>query len=147
MPLLRKEIAVELREEDGGGPGCPMVGLITEILVRQGDAAANFQKEIQKFMKEGFLLGEYNARTSFHAGRGLKVMVHRKDFASSGTRKHLQWLRSKLEQRYEIKTSVIGHRQGETKEGGVLNGVLRACEQGWAYEENQRHSYGSRSSS
>ena len=73
-------------------------------------------------------------------------MVHRDDFVSSGTREHLQWLRSKLEQRYEIKTSVIGHRQGEAKEGGVLNGVLRACEHGWAYEENQRHSSWSRRS-
>ena len=97
----------------------------------QGDAAANFQKEIQKFMTgQGFLLGEYNASTSFHAVRGLKVMVHRDDFASSGTREHLQWLRSKFEQRYEIKTSVIGHRQGEAKEGGVLNRV------GWADEDS-----------
>ena len=60
-------------------------------------------------------------------------MVHRDDFVSSGTREHLQWLRSKLEQRYEIKTSVIGHRQGEAKEGRVLNRVLRACGHGWAY--------------
>ena len=82
---------------------------------------------------QGFLLGEYNASTSFDAVRGLKVMVHRDVFVSSRTTEHLQWLRSKLEQRYEIKTSVIGHRQRETKEGGVLNGELRACELGWAY--------------
>ena len=113
----------------------PNGGAVAEIIVRyKRDAAATFQKQIQKFMKgQGFLLGEYNARTYFHAVRGLKVMVHRDDFASSGTREHLQWLRSKLEQRYEIKTSVIGHRQGETKEGGVLNGELRACELCWAY--------------
>ena len=46
-----------------------------------------------------------------------------------------------------MKTSVIGHWQREAKEGGVLNGVLRGCEHGWAYEENQRHSYWSRRSS
>ena len=126
----------------------PNGGAIAEIIARyKRDAAANFQKEIQKFMKgQGFLLGEFNASTYFHAVRGLKVMVHRDDFVSSGTREHLQWLRSKVEQRCEIKTSVIGHRLRETKEGGVLNGELRACEHGWAYEENQRHSYGSRRS-
>ena len=82
---------------------------------------------------QSFLLEEYNASTYFHAVRGLKIMVHRDDFVSSRTTEHLQWLRSKLEQRYQIKTSVIGHGQGETKEGGVLNGKLRACELGWAY--------------
>ena len=79
----------------------PNGGAVAEIIVRyKRDAAANFQKEIQKFMKgQGFLLGEYNASTYF-AVRGLKVMVHRDNCASSGTREHLQWLRSKLEQRY-----------------------------------------------
>ena len=54
----------------------------------------------------------------------------RDDFVSSGIREHLQWLRSKLEQRFEIKTTVIGHRQGEAKEGRVLNRKLRACKHG-----------------
>ena len=62
-------------------------------------------------------------------------MVHGDDFVSSGTREHLQWLRSKLEQRFEMKTTVIDHRQGEAKEGRILNRV-----HGWEYEEDQRHS-------
>ena len=74
----------------------PNGGAVAEIIVRH--KAANFQKEIQKFMKgQGFLLGKYNASSHFHAGRGLKVMVHRDDFVSSGAREHLQILRSKLE--------------------------------------------------
>ena len=31
-PLLQKEIAIELREEDGGEPGCIMVGLLQKSL-------------------------------------------------------------------------------------------------------------------
>ena len=94
-----REMAVELPEEDGGRPGCPKVGLLQKSLYSTRAAAANFQKEIQKFMKDqGFQLKKYNASTYFHAGRGLKVMAHGDDFVSSGTREHLQWLRSKLEQ-------------------------------------------------
>ena len=53
---------------------------------------------------QSFLLEEYNASTYFHAVRSLKIMVHRDDFVFSGTTEHLQWLRSKLKQRYQIKT-------------------------------------------
>ena len=60
----------------------PNGGAVAEIIVRyKRESAANFQKEIQKFMKrQGFLLGKYKASTSFHAVRGLKVMVHKDDF-------------------------------------------------------------------
>ena len=63
---VQREIAVELPEEDGGGPGCPMVGLLQKSLYGTRDAAANFQKEIKKFMKDQvFQLGKYNASTYF----------------------------------------------------------------------------------
>ena len=49
-------------------------------------------------------------------------------------------VRAELEQRFEIQTTVIGHREGEAKEGRVLNRLLSACKNGWEYEEDQRHS-------
>ena len=39
-----------------------------------------------------------------------------------------------------MKRTVIGYRQGEAKEGGVLNRILRACKHGWECEGDQRHS-------
>ena len=39
-----------------------------------------------------------------------------------------------------MKITVIGYRQGEAKEGGVLNRILRACKHGWECEGDQRHS-------
>ena len=73
---VQREIAVELPEEDGGGPGCPMVGLLQKSLYGTRDAAANFQKEIKKFMKDqGFSIGKVQRKYIFLAGRGPKVMV------------------------------------------------------------------------
>ena len=38
-----------------------------------------------------------------------------------------------------MKTTLIGHRTGEAREGRVLNRVIRACSAGWEYEGDQRH--------
>ena len=63
---VQREIAVELPEEDGGGPGCPMVGLLQKSLYGTRDAAANFQKEIKKFMKDqGFSIGKVQRKYIF----------------------------------------------------------------------------------
>ena len=76
---VEREIEVELPEEDGGGPGCPMVGLLQKSLYGTRDAAVNFQKEIKKFMKDqGYSTGEVKrkyifprrSRSESHGSRG-----------------------------------------------------------------------------
>ena len=66
-------------------------------------------------------------------------MVHGDDFISTGSRESLSWMKCKLEERFEVKTTLIGHRKGEALEGRVLNRVIRACSAGWEYEGDQRH--------
>ena len=71
---ISRELAVELPVEDGGGPGTR-------------DAAANFQREVKKFMREqGFVVGAYNVSTFYHRQRGLRVMVHGDETISTGSR-------------------------------------------------------------
>ena len=45
----------------------------------------------------------------------------------------------KLEDKYEIKTTVVGRRPGLKKEVRILNRVVRWTEGGWEYEADQRH--------
>ena len=99
-----------------------MVGLLQKSLYGTRDAAANFQREVKKFMREqGFVVGAYNVSTFYHRQRGLRVMVHGDDFISTGSRESLSWMKCRLEERFEVKTTLIGHRKGEAPEGRVLN--------------------------
>ena len=66
------------------------------------------------------------------------VFLHGDDFASVGNRASLQWFRKSMEQRFEIRTSVVGTGFGEAQEARVLNKVARITTKGWEYEPDQR---------
>ena len=44
-----------------------------------------------------------------------------------------------LEERFTVKVAIVGHGEGEEKEGKVLNRIVRATQEGWEYEADQRH--------
>ena len=76
-----------------------------------------------------------------HPGRGISTLVHGDDYASTGSLAQLDWLRAQLEQRFEMKTQVLGHsdRADVQREVKVLNRVLRATKDGYEYECDQRY--------
>ena len=75
----------------------------------------------------------------YHAGRSVQTVVHGDNYTSVGTPEMLQWLRTELENKYESKTSVIGHGPGAVPEGRVLNQIIRFTHAGIEYEADQRH--------
>ena len=48
-------------------------------------------------------------------------------------------MQRRLEQRFEIKSKVIGSGAGESREERVLNRIIRCTPQGWENEADQRH--------
>ena len=107
------------------------VAILEKSLYGTRDAAANFQSEVKKFMtKLGFNVGKYNVSTYYHKQRQLRTMIHGDDFITVGAREGVKWLRTELERRFEVKTTVIGKGEGEANEGRVLNRVRRRTEQG-----------------
>ena len=58
-------------------------------------------------------------------------MVHGDDYVTVGSEENVRWLRDELEKVYEIKTSMVGRRQGLKKEVRVLNRIVRWTEAGW----------------
>ena len=116
------------------------VALLEKSLYGARGAAANFQAEVKKVMRDnGFKVGRYNVSTSCHPGKGLRTMVHGDDFVTTGGREAMRWLRERLEARFEIKTKVVGLGTGESREETVLSRVIRVTERGWEYEPDQRH--------
>ena len=137
---MQRDMCVELPEEDREEGEGDMVAYLQQSLYGTRDAAANFQREVRKVMREaGFEVGKYNVSTYYHARRQLRTLVHGDDFVTVGSREDVKWFRERLDQRFQLKTSVVGRGQGEVKETRILNRVLRVTQEGWEYEADQRH--------
>ena len=80
-------------------------------------------------------------------------MVHGDDFVSTGTREAATQFKRQLENRFEIKTQMLGSdgvadsartsapgtEDQVAAEGRVLNRVVRWTPEGWEVEPDQRH--------
>ncbi len=55
------------------------------------------------------------------------------------SRQDLKWLKGQLGDRFEIKTKLMGLKEGESQEERILNRVIRVTKQGLEYEADQRH--------
>ena len=75
----------------------------------------------------------------YHPIREMRCLVHGDDFVCVGETEELRWLEEKLKERFEIKSKMMGLRDGESREERILNRVIRVSENGWEYEADQRH--------
>ena len=62
--------------------------------------------------------------------------MHGDDYVTVGPLEQLQWLRTQLEKRFEMKTTDVGHSHGDgiETEGKILNRIVRATVDRWQYE-------------
>ena len=125
---VKRDICIELPQEDleEGESNENLSGRLEMSLYGTRNAASNFQDEVKAFMTMlGFRGGRYNACTFWHSERILKTVMHGYDFWSSGREADLLWLKTELEKRFELKTQLLGHRQGFVNEGKILNRIVR----------------------
>ena len=87
----------------------------------------------------GFIRGVGFPAVFWHPARQLRTIVHGDDYVSAGFQKDLLWLEHRLEQKYEIKTQVVGQDINDATEGKVLNRVIRVTREGWELEADPRH--------
>ena len=137
---MTRTVCVELPEEARAKGEDDMVGLLKLSLYGTRDAAANFQSEVRRFMqREGFTQSKYNPQIYWHRGRDIKTIVHGDDFISSAQPDDAKWLQERLGGRFEIKTNIIGSREGMAQEHRVLGRILRVTSSGWEMEADPRH--------
>ena len=133
VELVEEDMTEEDRRED-------RVGLLELSMYGTRDAAMNWQEEVARCMRKwGFRRGRYNPCMYWNREKNLKVLVHGDDFVAVGKREDAGWLKEKLGERFEIKSTTIGSREEEEKEGRVLNRIVRLTAKGWEYEADQRH--------
>ena len=87
----------------------------------------------------GFERGASSACVFWHKEKQLISSVHGDDFTTAGPKSALDWFRSELEKRYELKEGArLGPAPEDDKEGRVLNRVIRWLDGGLAYEADPR---------
>ena len=136
-----RELYVELPPEDKEY-GTGKVGRLNLSLYGTRDAAANWQRCVADHLRSiGFTQGKSNPCVFYHEKKNLRTLVHGDDYASVGSLEHLAWLKKHLEDRFEMKTVLVGHSSepGVVREAKILNRVVRANDAGWEYECDQRH--------
>ena len=105
------------------------------------DAALNWQDTLSEhLLTVGFQRGIGFPSVFVNKERDIWTLVHGDDYCSAGPPESLQWLETKLAERYEIKTQRVGHSPGCDAEGQILNRVVRATDEGFEIEADQRHS-------
>ena len=77
----------------------------------------------------------------YNKDHNIRTLVHGDDYASVGSFHGLNWMRIELESKFDMKTTMVGHSKapGVSKEGKILNRIIRATDKGWEYECDQRH--------
>ena len=114
-------------------------------------------------LKSGFRRGKNNPCLYYHEGRHMRTFLHGGDFATVGTNHNVQWLKSVLEKRFEIKTECVspaaaglgglavgalsgpspkttnGEAMQEGSEARLLNRVVRCTQDGLEVEPDERH--------
>ena len=118
------------------------MGRLNLFLYGTRDAAANWQRCVADHLRSiGFTQGKSNPCVFYHEKKNLRTLVHGDDYASVGSLEHLAWLKKHLEDRFEMKTVLVGHSSepGVVREAKRLNRVVRANDAGWEYECDQRH--------
>ena len=90
------------------------------------EAPLCWQRFISSYLGElGFEAGVGNPCVFLHRERDLRLMVHVDDFLATGAGSELQWLKGKVQEKFECTGDVLGPDEGQKKEVRYLNRILR----------------------
>lgn len=135
-----RTVFVEIPPEDKDPKDGDVVGRLNWCLYGTRDATHNWSETVaEHLVKIGFKRSIAYPAVFHHHQMDIQCIVHGDDFTSCGVEDSLKWFEKELAKVYAIKTKVIGHASNLPSEGRVLNRVLRATDEGWELEADQRH--------
>ena len=105
----KREVYVQLPSEDTEPSKEPMCGKLNYSMYGTRDAARNwFEEYSQRLIDNGFKQGVAIPCTFYHEGRAIRTYVHGGDYLSTWVPDSLLWLKSKLQEKYQVKTQMLG---------------------------------------
>ena len=106
-------IYVELPEEGEQYGVGDLVGKLNLSLYGTRDAATNWQETLSSHsIDNGFVRGIGFPSVFRHEAKDLWTLVHGDDYFSCGSPAALDWLEKTLADKYQIKTTRVGHSSG-----------------------------------
>ena len=134
----KREVYIDLPEGDQQDGMC---GLLNKSLQGTRDAAQNWEAEYTEFLvNSGFKRGLASPCMFRHQRRNLRLVVHGDDFTLLGSTGDLDWFRTQIETRFEVKfRGRIGPEDSDDKSIKLLNRVIEWTPEGIRYEADQRH--------
>ena len=118
-----------------------MCGKLVKSMYGTRDAAQNWEREYCEFMEEErFLTGKASPCVFRHPERKLRVVIHGDDFTVLGFEKDLDWFRTRIEEKFEVKfRGRLGPGKNDDKRIRILNRGIEWSETGIRYEPDRRH--------
>ena len=87
-----------------------------------------------------FSAGRASPCVVYHKARGIRLVVHRDNFAALGKDKEFDWYWALVTTRFEAKVAGrIGPGRNDAKAMRVLNRIANGTPTGIEYEDDQRH--------
>lgn len=115
------------------------VGRLNACLYGTRGAAKGWQQTLTKHLKDiGLTKGRGHPSACHHPSGGIKTLVHRDDYVSSGWPADLDWMEKCLEEKYQIEMQRIRDIAGE-REVDILNRFVRLTPNGYEMEADPRH--------
>ena len=132
-------VYVQLPDEAGVGPG--KCGRLNKAMYGCRDAAACWELEITDcFTTAGFCPGIGSPVLFCNQTRDLQVTLHGDDITTLGFEDDLFWMKSMLEERYELKFGgLLGPDETDVREVSVLNRLVCYGEYATTIEADPRH--------
>jgi hypothetical protein len=136
----QKPTFVEICDEDFRKGDEEMCGELLVSMYGTRPAAGNWQKcYTEVLIENGFTTAASSTCIFYHKVRDIRVFVHGDDFVSTADGKDLLWLKGVLSNKFEIKTTIIGHDDQDEKRVKILNRIITVVENGFDYEPDIRH--------
>ena len=117
----RREAYVQLAPEDQEPGDEKKCGRLNFSMYGTRDAAQNWASEYAEMLVSiGFTQGKASLCVFHHRDRGIRTFVHGDDYVSTAMPRQLEWLKGKLEDKYQIKTQWLGPGKDHSKEVKIL---------------------------
>ena len=105
------------------------------------DVAQNWASEYAEMLVAiGFVQGKASPCVFHHESRRIRTFVHGDDYVSTVMPEQLQWLKGKLEEKYQLKMQWLGPGDKYQREVKILNRIIAWDDhKGIQFEADPRH--------
>jgi hypothetical protein len=138
-PAVRN-VFVEIIDEDFEDGDEDRCGWLNVSMYGTRDAASNWESKYQSVLiGMGFQIGKSNPCVFRHESKDIRTVVHGDDFTSEGELPQLRWMQKMLEEKFALKTKIMGSHPDLLKELQILNRTIRWESDGITYEADNKH--------